>query len=255
VKSIKGEIMKKVLIGLFVIIGIAVVAGTIFVGKLDGLIADAIRTEGSETLGSKVDVKNVVTDLKQGSATITGLTVANPSNYKSAHALVINDFTAQVDYQTQTAKQIVIEKPIINAEIISVDKNNFQDLLDGMPADTDELEDADEEELILTIEELQLNNAQVNVTNEKLGQQTFVMDNFVVRNLTGKVDQISDTLVTKLTNHISSQVTSYAKQQLTEMVKEKAKEKVKEVLSEKINEKIGDKLKGSALKNLKLKLR
>ena len=247
--------MKKILIGLFVIIGVAIVAATVFVGKLDGLIADTIRTQGSETLGSKVDVQSVVTDLKQGSATITGLTIANPSGYKAEHALVINNFTAQVDYQDQTVKKIIIDKPIINAEIISVDKNNFQDLVNTMPASDEDTAEDDGKELILTIEELQLNDAQVNVFHEKLNEQSFVMDNFLVRNLTGTVDQISDTLITQLTNHISSQVTAYAKQQLTEVVKEKVKEEIKEALNEKLNEELGEELKGELLDNLKLNFR
>ena len=247
--------MKKILIGLFVIIGVAIVAATIFVGKLDELIADTIRTQGSETLGSKVDVESVVTDLKQGSATITGLTIANPRGYKAEHALVINNFTAQVDYQDQIVEKITIDRPIINAELISVDKNNFQDLVNAMPASDEDTEEEGSEELILTIEELQLINAQVNVVHEKLGEQSFVMDNFLVRNLTGTVDQISDTLISQLTNHISSQVTAYAKQQLTEVVKEKVKEEIKEALNEKLNEEFGEELKGELLDNLKLNFR
>ncbi len=251
--------MKKILIASVILVAILAIAATVFVGKMDELIADAIRTEGTATIGTAVDVASVETKLKEGVAIINGLTIANPAGYKKANALKINTFTADVDYEAQVVEKIIINQPTINAEVIDMEKNNFTDLLDGMPEDevTEASEETEEDDLVLTIKSLQLNNAKVNVSNEKLGEQTFVMRDFTMNNLTGTVDEISDEVITRLTNHISNQVKDYAKKALGALVVAAAKQKAKEEISEKANEilqdKVTDKVKG--LKGLKFNLK
>ena len=154
--------MKKILIILAVVIAIIAVAATVLVGKLDTIIAQTIESEGTETLGSKVSVASVVTKLADGTATIKGLTIANPPGYKKATAIEIGSFNASVDYEYQLIKDVTINSPTINAEILgsmsdiiksrNVDdiRSNFKDLVDNMPPDEEE-EVAEEEDVVVTV--------------------------------------------------------------------------------------------------------
>lgn len=232
--------MKKVLIGLLVVAVIVGVAATIFVGKLDQLIADAIETEGSAALGSQVQVESVVTQLKEGIATINGLTVANPAGFKAASALRIASFSADVDYQNQIVEKILINKPVINAELKGT-MNNFEQLLANMP-ETDDTTDPSGEDPVITINSFQLRQAQINLVADRLGERSFVMDDYVINNLKGTPEQISEILTRGLTDHVSSQIKGYATSEITKILTEEAKKKVKEVVNEKIQEQLGDKL-------------
>ena len=255
--------MKKILIGLAVVIAIIAVVMTMFVGKLDGLIADAIETEGTAAIGTSVTVDSVETKLADGIAIIKRLAIANPDGYKADKALIIETFSAKVDYQTQTIEDILINKPVINAELTGT-KSNFDALLEGMPEGETEAvtegdaDASDEEELVLTINALQLRQATVNVDSDKLGQTSFVMADFVMNNLSGTVDEISDQVTTQLVNHITNEIKNFAEAQIAILLKSAAAEKAEEKLNEEatkiINEKLGDKLGGKVkLKKFKFK--
>ena len=239
--------MNKILITLVIIA--AIVAAVVFtaVNKLDGYIADIIETEGTSALGTNVKVNGVKTDLVDGTAVITGVSVANRSGYQSANALQITQVFANVDYQSQIVEQIVIDQPTVNAELIGL-KSNFEDLLDNMP-ETSETDES--EEIELTIRNFQLNRAQVNVLSDKLGQQSFTMENFEMNNLRGTPSEISEELTTALTNHITRQVKSYASTAIGEL----AKEEIKKRATEKINEVVGEKLEGKLDEELGDKLK
>lgn len=249
--------MKKILIALVVIIAIAVVVSTLLFSKLDGLIADIIRTEGTAAIGSAVTVDRVETRLTEGIVIIDGLAIANPAGYKNPYAFKINNFSADVDYQSQLIEKILIDQPIINAELKGT-RSNFQDLLDGMP---DQPETAEEpsggDDTVITINSLQLRKATVNLDSDKFGQIPFVMDDFVMNNLQGTVDQLSKKITGKLVSHVTSQITRVATAKIAAMVKDEALKQAKEAVNEKLKEQLPEGLEnklGGKLKNLKLKL-
>jgi len=241
--------MKKILIGL-VIVGAIIAAGaTLFLGKLDGLIADAIETEGTAAIGTSVTVDSVETKLADGVAIINGLAIANTSGYKAKHALIIDAFTAKVDYQTQIIEEIIISEPVINAELVGT-RSNFDALLEGMPEEEENEEGVvegdevveGEEELVLTINTLQVKQATVNIDSDKLGQTSFVMENLVLNDLSGTVDELSDQVTSKLVGHITSQIKAFANKQVETLLKAAAVLKAEEKLNEKATEKLGEKL-------------
>ena len=236
--------MKKLLIALISIIVIIGIALLVFAGKMDGIVKNVIETEGSSALGSPVRVESVVTDLKQGSAIINNFTVANPVGYKAKNAIEIKSFSVSVDYRNQIIDSIEIVNPIINAEQKG-QKNNFQELLQNMPATEEEVVEAEEDETVITIKELALRGATVNlITSDlsvakikfELDDRNFVMDDFVLNNLTGTATQISDVVVERLTSHISTQVKNHVKNEIAERSRslEDAKDRLKDNVTEKL---------------------
>ncbi|MBL4670710.1 MAG: hypothetical protein JKX81_00510 [Arenicella sp.] len=267
--------MKKLLIALFVIIAIIGIGLFVFVGKMDSLVKDVIEKEGSAALGSPVKVESVVTDLKNGSAVLNNFTISNPAGYKAANAIEIKSFSASVDYRSQIINSIEINNPIINAEQKG-NKNNFQDLLQNMPA-ADEVEGEEAvtegDDTVITIKLLALRKATVNlITSDlavggmkfELGDRSFVMDDFVMNDLNGTVTEISDLVIERLTSHVSTQVKGYVKKEAASMAKGRLMEEAKNRINQQLEEKLGGKLDvdlndqakekvGEKLKGLKLK--
>lgn len=230
--------MKKIVIGVLVLVVIVAIAITVFVGKLDGLIADAIEKYGSEAAGTAVQVGEVKTNLKEGLISIAGINVANPSKYTQAHALKVSSFVATVDYDKKEIAEIVINQPTVNAEFKGLE-NNFEDIVKGLPTEDTANENSATDDLVLTIQSLKLLSANVNLVSDKLGTQNFVMDDFVMRNIKGSSSQIAQLIVDKLIKHIADQTSGFVKSQVKQELKNQAVSKAKEVLNEKLSKGLG----------------
>ncbi len=245
--------MKKVLIGLVVLAVIIAGASFFLLGKLDDVIADAIKKYGSEAVGATVNVSSVKTDLKAGKITITGLTIANPKGYSQAYAFELKDLTTQVDYKNKEIAEIIVQSPNINAELEgsldvkdlskSYANSNFKDLLDGMPASADNAgtdNASSSDELELTIRSFKVVSTNVNLVTSVIGNHQFVMDDFAMTNIKGTPSAIASLISDRLIKHVSDQVTKFAKNEVKKMAKDEAKEQLKDALK--------DKLKGLKLK-------
>ena len=255
--------LKKIFIGLVVVIALVAIGVTVFVNQLDSLIAQTIEKEGTATLGSKVRVGSVLTNFKEGTATIRDLTVANPPGYQQANALKITQFNAKVDYDNQSIKDITINAPTINAEILASFeelvqtrdfkniRSNFKDLIDNMPASEEQpATSADEESL--TIQRFAIQNTTVNLLADQLGERTFSMDDFVLRNIMGTSDQISAQLTEKLTSHISNQIKNYATAEFKKLVAQTVKDEGTKIVKDALKDKLGKGALEDGLKELKL---
>ncbi len=253
---------KKILFVLLLLI-IAVGVGLyVFSGKLDGIIKETIETEGTAALGSKVSVASVVTDFKQGRAEIGGLTIANPAGYQAANAIELSNFNAEVDYGDQTIKEIIINQPVINAEQKG-QKNNFQDLLAKMPdSDTAEEEESTDPGPEITVKKIALQKATVNLLTSdlelgghklELGERSFVMQDFIVTNITGTAEEISDRLTRDLVEHVSGQVKEYVSAEIKNMAKARVEAELKakaDELKAKASAELEEKLKEKGLDNI-----
>lgn len=231
--------MKKIIIAV-VVVAVLAVAGFLLMGKLDSFIAETIETEGTKALGVPVKVAGVTLDIKQGLAGISGLTIANPEGYSKPYAIQLNEFSAEVDYSTREIAAIIIDKPVITAEMKGAN-SNFKDLADNMPAsETEEAPEATEEEESgdapeISIKLIKLSEATVQVISDQLGEEEFVMDTLIIRDLKGTPDVIAKAIAARLTSHVTGQIANH-------LVKSQVQNKVNDAINEKLGEKFGDKL-------------
>ena len=249
--------MKKILFALLLLIVVAGLGATYFITQnLDSLIAKIIEEEGTSKLNTPVSVSGVITKLTEGKASISGINIANPAGYSSANAVSLNSIAADVDYSTQVIKSITINQPIINAELKG-SSSNFQELLNNIPESADEEDDESSSTQEITISRLSLTKATVNLIatdyapaakygfdNDLDLNTSFVMDDFVMKNITGTAEEITEEISTKLIKHITSQVKSFATAQIKAEATKQLKEKATEKIQEAIGDKLGDKLKG-----------
>jgi hypothetical protein len=124
--------MKKILIGVFVVLALVVAAALWFLtSRLDSLVASLVESYGSEIAGTAVRVGSVSIDLRAGRGTIRGLRVANPEGYSSGDAFRLGEITVDIDPKTVTSNPVVIDAlvvaaPAANFEVDATGRSNFQ---------------------------------------------------------------------------------------------------------------------------------
>lgn len=216
--------MKKVVItvlALLLLAGIAVWYFTSF--RLDGMIKQQLEQVGSRTLGTSVSVGSLTTDLKNGSLTISGITIANPPGYKNDNALTLHGIEAALDYETLDIRRIIIEKP----EIVIEEKNgesNFTELLAGMESNP-EPEPVEEgtEPQVLVIHHFRMNESRAGFESESLDHYSDLKVKAIeVKNVKGTPAEVTQVIA----NEVIKEVASAA---AIEILKAKASEKIDDI--------------------------
>lgn len=216
--------MKKVLVTILVLLLLLGIAAWYFVSfRLDGVIKQQIEQVGSQTLGTAVTVGSVTTDLKNGSLTISRITVANPPGYKNNNAFTLNGIEAAVDYKTLDIKRIIVDKP----EIVIEEKNgasNFTELLAGME-DSPEPAPAEEgaEQPVLVIHHFRMNESRASFESVSLDHYSDLKVKAIeVQNVKGTPAEVTEVISTKVVEEIVSAAAM-------ELLKAKASEKIDEI--------------------------
>ncbi|MBF0168926.1 MAG: hypothetical protein HQL45_14980 [Alphaproteobacteria bacterium] len=105
----------------FVLGGVAalviVIGGVLFflVSNLDSLVKTAIEEVGSKVAGVKVSVSSVKISLADGRGTISGLTVGNPSGFKTPSAFSLGTVGFGIDTNSVTKNPVVVKEILIAA--------------------------------------------------------------------------------------------------------------------------------------------
>ena len=222
--------MKKsivILIALILLVGGGAWYFTAF--HMDSMIEQKIETMASASLGTRVSVGGVKTDIKGGSLTISNITIANPPGYNNENAFSLNGIEAAVDYANFDIKRVVIDKPEIVVEEKG-GKTNFDQILAGMekqgsapPAESEPSADGQEEQIIV-IRHFRMNGSRASFESESLDHYSDLKVGAVeLSNLKGTHSEISKVI----TNEIIKEITQAA---AIELVKAKASEKLDDLL-------------------------
>lgn len=140
--------MKKILFGLVLIIFFAIAIGVYFVlTNLDSLVKEAIETHGSATTETSVRVDKVKIGLTDGTGTVSGLTIANPSGFAMPYAFSLGEIRTVIDLESLQEEPYIISEitvlaPQVFVEINENKKTNLNELkknlMANMPSSADE---------------------------------------------------------------------------------------------------------------------
>jgi hypothetical protein len=173
--------MKKLLIGLVVLL-LVVVGGLFFVwSSLDSIVKTAIETYGSEATQTQVSVADVKLKLEDGAGSISGLNVGNPAGFADSHIFKLGSISTKIDTATVTANPVVIDELIISApqvfyEINKAGASNLDVLKKNLgtssesPGSSSE-ESASGDELKLVIRKLVVDKGQASMRIAALGDK------------------------------------------------------------------------------------
>lgn len=105
--------MKKLMIGLVVVIVLLGVLLWLAYSNLDKIVARLIEQTGSEVTQTAVEVGGVELDLLNGKAALAQLTVANPAGFSSPTIFTLERIAVAIDVETLGASPVVIDEVVV----------------------------------------------------------------------------------------------------------------------------------------------
>jgi len=217
--------MKKVFVVLLVLL--LVIGGGVwyFVSfRMDSMIEQQIEQVGTTSFGSRVTVGSVNTSIKDGSLTISNISVANPPGFQNKEAFSLNDIEAAVDYENFDIKRVVIDNPEIIIEELN-GETNFSRMLAELEQQGSEpaSEASGKKEPIITIRHFRMNESQAAFESEALDRySTLEIDAVELKNIKGTPSEVAEVIANKVIEEIVSEAAK-------EMLKAKASEKLDDI--------------------------
>ena len=111
--------MRKILIGLTVIVLIVVGFLVYVYANLDSIVKSTIEDAGTRVTQAEVMVDKVKIETTQNTARITGLKIGNPAGFYSDYAFSLGDISVVIDGASLTGPVIHVEKVVIEAPAIT----------------------------------------------------------------------------------------------------------------------------------------
>ncbi|RED49155.1 hypothetical protein DFP90_106133 [Aestuariispira insulae] len=177
--------MKKILIGLVVIV--AVIAGGAYYvfSNLDKIVETAVEEAGSQVTKVDVTLDGVRLELTEGNAALNGLQVGNPDGFKTDYAMALGTVSVSVDTSSVgqdviVVREVVVDGPAIIYELSGTDSNiaaiqkNVESFTSAMGGSGGSSAESTEEGAKVVIENLYIRNGEVAVSagfldGEKMG--------------------------------------------------------------------------------------
>ena len=137
-----------------IVLGVIILAGVaayIFSPSLESIVQKLVHKYASQVTGTEVNLSGFKLSLTKGEASLSGLTVANPENYQSPYILNLGNISAKVDVKSLASDTIIIDeilvdKPIITYEMLSITQNNIKQLQENIAKNTASAEKTEQED-------------------------------------------------------------------------------------------------------------
>lgn len=111
--------MKKVFIGIAVVLVLVAIGGFYLYSNLGGIIKTAIESYGSDATQAKVSLNSVDLDVASGKASLNKMSVGNPKGFKTSSAFELGTIAMQVDTSSIGADTIIINSVVIDGPKIT----------------------------------------------------------------------------------------------------------------------------------------
>lgn len=132
--------MKKRYIFLGVIVA-ALAAGYYLTPSLESIVKNIVHKYGSQVTGTDVSLGGFNLSLQNGMGQINNLKVANPKGYDMPNVISLGEVRIKVNLKSLTTNTIIIDeviinKPIITYEMLSLTRNNIKQLQENITKNT-----------------------------------------------------------------------------------------------------------------------
>ena len=126
------KILKIVAISIVVLLAIALGIAYYSSGKIDAYVKTAIEKYGSESLGTKVSVGEVNISLRQTTATIKNLEIANPPGFDDPIAFKAGLIEITLNSKESKLDSVVIDRILLNSPMVFYIKTKQTDNLSSL---------------------------------------------------------------------------------------------------------------------------
>lgn len=236
--------LKKILIGLAVIVLILAVGIYYVISNIDEIAKNIIEESGSEVLGTTVTVGSVEIKLAEGRATVRQLDVANPPGFSDNPAFRFREVTAEIEASTGVVKRLYTSQPEIWVEFKN-NKSNFDVLNENIEASAKrarseskrekEGDKQDKEAVSVNINEVVVEQAKATVTGDQFEEPIeLTIKRLEFRDLKGSPQQIARIALGQFVQQVLAATARKMLEQKAETLIEqqglKLKEKLKELM-------------------------
>jgi len=230
--------MKKILIGLVVVV---VALGGVFyylASNLDSILEQVIESEGSSALGTEVQVDSVAVDLRGGTATINGFSVANPDGFSSEDMMRFDELHVALDLASLRSDVIRINtirstNPYVRFELQGT-RSNIQAIRDRFPPSSEPPAESTGPAPVIALDDLTINGIQGTLQSDQLPRAVEVnFGNVQVTNVEGTPDvlaqQISRAVLAQLANNARAALERVASGAVEAEIRDRVNEATEEV--------------------------
>ena len=235
--------MKKVfVIGLALLVLLGGVTWYFVTYRMDHMIGQRIEAAASRSFGTRVTVGAVKTDLRDGSLSVSNITVANPPGFRNANAFSLDNVEAAVDFSSLDIRRVVIDRPEIVIEEMG-GETNFSKMLAELKQRDSQPEPAGDggPEPVIVIRHFRLNESRAAFESASLDHYTDLeVDAVELNDIRGTPSEVARIIATEVVGEIASEAA-------TEMLKAQAQKKIEDVeskVSDKLRELLGSDEKG-----------
>jgi len=237
---------------IFLAILLTIVGAVVWVmTSYETIVKNIVHKYGSQIVGTDVSIKGLDIALFDGEASVKEIVVANPKGYKTPHFISLGGISVKVDTNsilsdTIVIESIVVEKPSLSYEIISLTQNNVKEIQNNITkntASTDQVEKKDVKEVTETpkkesaskkvvIKHLQIKSGEI-IAAMPGGDVTVPLPDVDMRNIGAakegeSVSKVITTIMNRILSTASKAITS---SKLTDL---------KNVAEENLNSVVGD---------------
>jgi hypothetical protein len=238
--------IKKAFIGAVLIIVIALGAGLLFLfNNLNRIVKTAIEKKGSSAVQTAVRVDRVKIDLKRSSGAITGLTVANPEDFKNPNAFSLGEISIKIDIRSMTKDVKVIEEIIIRECSVFVEMNsektiNLNEIKKNLagtasaesPVQTDGSEKDKEPRWIIRRIRFSGGSISANIAPWKDGELRLNLPLIEMTNLGGNTGATPSQITKQVIGELTRRALDEVKKKAADLAVEKARDQAKSVFED-----------------------
>ena len=244
--------MKKIIVGLFLVVVIAIGAVSYYVfANLDTLVEAAIEKYGSEATKTTVSVDRVKINLKDGSGAIHGITVGNPAGFSDPNIFSLGEVSTKINYESVSKEIVVIDDITVLAPQVFFEMNKDKDtnldilkknLMSGQSSAPAAKESSKPEgsgkPVKMIISHFKFADGDINATVVPLNNKKYKLKlpAIVMKDLGAPngatPEEISKQIINKLTDQAKAAIKKQGFYREIEQLKTKAKQKVEETKTE-----------------------
>jgi len=129
--------MKRVVMGISVLIVILVVGVLVLYSSLGAIITKAVNTQGPEIVQAPVDLKKTEIDATSGKGTLRSLVIGNPEGFETETLFKVDEIQITVDTDSITSDTVVVKEISIQAPEITYEMGEHGSNIDAIQRNID----------------------------------------------------------------------------------------------------------------------
>lgn len=215
--------MKKMLLAVVALLVLAIAGVLYLVSNLDNLFRQAVEIAGSNALGTQVRVESASINLGGGSATLTGLTVANPEGFSDQAMLRFDELQLVIDVNSLEAEPLrIVSVRSVNPYVLyemQGTRSNLDALRQQLSAQEPATDQSAARQPVIAIDDIRISGIQGALRSDLLPMGVNVtLGDIDIASVQGTPEQLAQqiaaSLLTQLATRASAQIQNQVQSQI-----------------------------------------